>query len=156
MSIVRCPTCGEIVEGGPDPYCWGCGKSLSGADASAELRLPAAMREARQDAGAGRVVLAVLGALVLAGMIGIGGGWSPGVILVIIIISAAFTKSVASQHAADSGTAAAVTGILDVILKVLAVLFIAGVVLAVGAFAFVYIVCLSQGGGGGWGGGGPG
>ncbi len=150
MSTVRCPTCGEIVDAGPDPYCWGCDKTLSGADASSESRLPPVMRQARQDAGWGRIVLGVLGAMVLAGMFGIGGGWSPAVFIV-LIVSVAFIKSVA---AADSGTAAAVTGTLNVILKIFAVLFVIGLVLAVGAFVFIYIVCLSQGGGGGGGGGG--
>ncbi len=155
MSIVRCPTCGEIVDAGPDPYCWGCGKTLSGADASSEPRLPPVMRQARQDAGWGRIVLGVLGAMVLAGMFGIGGGGSPAVFIV-LIVSVAFIKSVASQRAADSETAAAVTGVLNVILKIFAVLFVIGLVLAVGAFVFIYIVCLSQGGGGGGGGGWPG
>ena len=145
MSIVRCPTCGEIVDAGPDPYCWGCGKSLSGADASAESRLPPVMREARQDAGAGRIVLAALGAMVLAGLFE-SWGWPLGGVFVLILL-AAFTRSVASQRAADSRAAAAVAGILTVVLRVVAVLFIIGLVLVVGAFVFWYIACLSGEGG---------
>ncbi len=104
------------------------------------------MREARQDAGAGRVVLATLGVMVLGGLIGINGGWPLGVVFVVIV--AAFTKSVSSQSVADGGTAAGGAGILAGVLRGLAMLFFAGLILVVGAFVFLYIVCLSQGGGG--------
>ncbi len=151
MSVVRCRTCGEIVDAGPELYCWGCGKPVSEADASSELRLPAATREARRDIGVGDAVLTTLGVLVLAGLLGVW-GWPPAIILIlVVVIILAFARSVAGQRAADSGPAAAVAGILTVVVRVFAVIFIVGLILVVGAFVFIYIVCLSQEGGrGGW------
>lgn len=146
MSTQRCWTCGGIVDTKISRFCPGCGATLSGAYSDDEPLLPPVMREAKQDAGAGRIVLSVLGALVLAGMFGATGAGPFGVLLV-LAIGGAFIKSVASQNAAESEAAAAVTGVLDLILRGLAILFVIGIVLAVGTFVFIYIVCLTQGGG---------
>ncbi len=145
MSAVRCPTCGELVDSGPGSRCRGCGRLLADLGADDELRLPPVMREARRDIGAGSGVLVVLGVMVLGGLAARAWGWPIGIVLVLIIV--AFTRSVARQNAADGGTGAAVAGVLDVVLRVVAVLFIAGIILVVGAFVFLYIVCLASGGG---------
>ena len=146
MSTVRCPTCGEVLDAGPESYCWGCGKMLSGARGDDELRLPPVMRQARQDAGAGSVILTVLGVMLLGGLVVTTWGWSLG--LVFIFITVGFARSMVSQRAGDHATTAAVTGVFDVVLRVIAILFVGGFVLVVGAFVFLYIVCLSSGKGG--------
>lgn len=142
MSVVRCPTCGELVDDGPDPYCWGCGKTLSGIDADDGLRLPPVMREARRDATRGGAALTALGVMVLGGLAANSWGWPVGLVLIVIIV--AFTRSAAHQSAGDGGAGAAVAGVLDVVLRVCAWLFIGGIILAAGAFVFLYIICLTQ------------
>ena len=146
MSVVRCPRCGEVVDRDPSPYCWGCGKALSEIDADDELRLPPVMREARRDASRGSAALTALGVMVLGGLVANSWGWPVGIVLMVIIV--VFTRSAAHQSAGDGGAGVAVAGVLDVVLRVCAWLFIAGIVLAVGAFVFLYIICLSTGGGG--------
>jgi hypothetical protein len=132
MSLLRCPRCGEIADNRKDARCPGCGMPVPAPNEDEEyakrLQVAAAQQEAGRDVKASTIVLLVIGVLVLGVLLRIDLAWT---LIGAVVLAVALGASAAA-------------GVIDVVLRVIAIIAIGGVVLVVGLFVFFWIVCLSS------------
>lgn len=131
MTLLRCPRCGEIADSRRETSCRGCGLPLPEPHEeqyAKRLQVAAAQQEAGRDVKASTVVLLVIGVLFLGGLVGLSTIWS---LIGLLVLAVALSAS-------------ATSGVVHSVLRGLAIAVLAMIVLGVGAFVFLWIVCLSS------------